>query len=86
MSDTFDTLNAKLFTMNQLCGLLQRKNKVLKEEIVILRARKNFRKKQANALREAWLELRQRELRAGGMKIEQARLHARSQLDGTIKQ
>lgn len=41
----FSTLNAKLFQMNSLCKLLHRKNKALKEEIVILRARKNFYKK-----------------------------------------
>lgn len=78
-------LNAKLYQMNKLCGLMQRNNVKLKEEIVILRARKNFHKKQAKVLREAWLELKQRELRVGGMKIEQARLHAQAQLDSAIK-
>lgn len=44
-ADRWEAMQEKLRQMNALCGLLQRKNAKLKEEITILRARKNYWKK-----------------------------------------
>jgi len=50
---TYDEQTKKLKHMNFLCGLFQRKLMALKQEISILRKRRNFYKKQSKRYRTA---------------------------------